>query len=60
MLTVHLLTVICRGIAKTAACSSSVGTVNVFSFIGANWDLDITNEQIGLSWSSLLMHFQYM
>ena len=44
--------------ARTAACSSSLGTVNVRSFIGANRDLDITNEKTDL-FLSILMYFKY-
>ena len=47
-----------RHTAKTAACSSNLGTVNAASFIEANQDLDITNEQTGLL-LSMLMHFEY-
>ena len=37
-----------RFTAKTASCSSSLGTVDITFFIGASHDLDITNEQTGL------------
>ena len=44
--------------AKTAAGSSNLDTIKVASFIGANRDLDIMNEQTGLLLSTL-MHFKY-
>ena len=34
--------------AKAAACSFSLGTVNVTFFIRANHDLDILDEETGL------------
>lgn len=47
-----------RRTAKTAACSSSLDTVNIASFIGANQNLDITNEQTDLL-LPILIHFKY-
>ena len=43
--------------SNTAACYSSLGTINVVSLIGSYRDLGITNEQTGL-FLSILVHFK--